>query len=55
MSKLRRDGLVDYEWKESDTGPPRKYYQLTARGREQLDELNAYWRRINRTISQLSK
>lgn len=55
LSKLRRDGLVDYEWRESDAGPPRKYYQLTPRGREQLDELNAYWRRISRTISQLGK
>lgn len=55
LSKLRRDGLVDYEWKESDAGPPRKYYQLTPSGREQLDELNAYWKRINRTISQLGK
>lgn len=55
LSKLRRDGLLDYEWKESDAGPPRKYYQLTPSGREQLDELNAYWRRINRTISQLGE
>ncbi len=26
LSKLRREGLVDYEWQESDAGPPRKYY-----------------------------
>ena len=29
LSKLRREGLVHYEWRESETGPPRKYYQLT--------------------------
>ena len=23
LSKMRRDGLVDYEWQESDSGPPR--------------------------------
>lgn len=55
LSKMRREGLVDYEWKESEAGPPRKYYQLTARGHEQLEELNAYWKRINRTISQVGK
>ena len=33
LSKMRRDGLVDYEWQESDAGPPRKYYKLTAKGR----------------------
>jgi len=50
LSKLRREGLVDYEWQESDAGPPRKYYRLTAAGRAQLAELDAYWARINRTI-----
>ena len=33
LSKMRREGLLDYEWKESDAGPPRKYYALTAKGR----------------------
>jgi PadR family transcriptional regulator PadR len=55
LSKMRRDGLVDYEWKESSAGPPRKYYQLTASGREHLAELDAYWQRINRTIRQVGK
>lgn len=31
LSKMRRDGLLDYEWQESDAGPPRKYYELTPR------------------------
>lgn len=55
LSKLRRDGLVDYEWKESTAGPPRKYYQLTTKGQEHLDDLNAYWRQIDRTIRQVGK
>ena len=53
LSKMRRESLVDYEWKESDAGPPRKYYKLTAKGRSQLGELNHYWKHINSTISQL--
>ena len=55
LSKLRRDGLVDYEWQESEVGPPRKYYQLTARGKNHLDELDDYWKAINSTISQLGR
>jgi PadR family transcriptional regulator len=55
LSKLRREGLVDYEWQESDAGPPRKYYELTARGKSQLAELNAYWKDINATINQLGR
>ena len=55
LSKMRRDGLVDYEWQESDAGPPRKYYKLTPKGRSQLAELNEYWKEINATIGQLGK
>src|SRR5688500_7381137 len=55
LSKMRRDGLLDYEWQESDAGPPRKYYELTARGRAQLGELNEYWKQLNLTITQLGK
>ena len=55
LSKMRRDGLVDYEWQESDAGPPRKYYQLTAKGKSQLAELNDYWKHLNATITQLGR
>lgn len=53
LSRMRRDGLLEYEWVESDAGPPRKYYQLTRQGRQHLDELDAYWRQINETISRV--
>jgi PadR family transcriptional regulator, regulatory protein PadR len=55
LSKMRRDGLVDYEWQESDAGPPRKYYQLTVKGKSQLAELNDYWKHLNATITQLGR
>jgi PadR family transcriptional regulator PadR len=55
LSKMRRDGLVDYQWQESDAGPPRKYYQLTAKGKSQLAELNDYWKHLNATIAQLGR
>jgi PadR family transcriptional regulator PadR len=53
LSKLRREGLVDFEWQESGAGPPRKYYALTPEGKAQLTDLNEYWKAINATISQL--
>jgi PadR family transcriptional regulator PadR len=55
LSRMRRDGLLQYEWQESDAGPPRKYYQLTAQGRAELDELHEYWKAINKTIDQLGR
>ena len=53
LSRLRREGLVNYEWQESDSGPPRKYYRLTPAGRRQLAELDDYWAGITRTVTDL--
>jgi PadR family transcriptional regulator PadR len=55
LSKMRRDGLLEYEWQESDAGPPRKYYELTAKGKSQLADLNDYWKQLNATIAQLGR
>jgi len=53
LSKLRRENLVQYDWQESDAGPPRKYYRLTDAGRSQLAALDDYWNRINHTIADM--
>lgn len=55
LSKMRREGTVDYQWQESDAGPPRKYYTLTAKGRAQLNELNEYWDYLNQTLDTVGK
>src|SRR5512132_4312219 len=55
LSKMRRDGLLDYEWQESEAGPPRKYYQLTAKGSSQLGELNEYWKHLNTTVTRVGR
>jgi PadR family transcriptional regulator PadR len=55
LSRLRREELVEYEWKESEAGPPRKYYRLTTKGKEQLTEMQNYWKDISTTISKLGK
>jgi PadR family transcriptional regulator PadR len=52
---MRREGLLDYEWKESEAGPPRKYYELTGKGREQLRETLEYWGEINGTVKKLGQ
>jgi len=55
LSKMRREGLLDYEWKESEAGPPRKYYELTAKGQEQLRDTQEYWGQINGTVKKLGR
>lgn len=29
LSRLQKEGLLAYEWQESEQGPPRKYYKTT--------------------------
>jgi PadR family transcriptional regulator PadR len=53
LSRLRREQLVDYEWQESEAGPPRKYYKLTEPGRRALEELRGYWNHLNETLTRL--
>lgn len=43
LSRLRRDGLVETEWRESSAGPPRKYYRLTPEGTETLVVYRRQW------------
>ena len=43
LSRLRRDGLVKTEWRESTDGPPRRYYELTAEGRRALTAFRVEW------------
>jgi len=55
LSKMRREELVDYEWKESEAGPPRKYYKLTAKGEAHLTSMKKYWQHINKTVETIGR
>lgn len=54
LSKMRRDGLLEYEWRESEAGPPRKYYGLTAKGRKELAETEEYWKSLIATVKNIA-
>jgi PadR family transcriptional regulator PadR len=45
LARLRRDGLVTTEWRESPSGPPRRYYRVTPAGRAALTSFETQWRR----------
>ena len=50
LARLRRDDLVSTEWQESASGPPRKYYRLTGKGRRALDDFTDEWRRFKTAV-----
>jgi PadR family transcriptional regulator PadR len=39
LNRLKREGLLEYDWEESTSGPPRKYYKLSGGGEEYLQKL----------------
>jgi PadR family transcriptional regulator PadR len=43
LTRLKNEGLLSYNWFESNSGPPRKYYQITLLGQQFLKELNSSW------------
>lgn len=55
LSRLKRHELVTYAWKESKSGPPRKYYKLTDKGREALESLKHSWKSLYTSINSLRK
>ncbi|BEG98453.1 PadR family transcriptional regulator [Bacteroides sedimenti] len=54
LTRLKNDGLLEYEWVESTQGPPRKYYKLTPDGELFLDELEISWRELNETVNHIA-
>ncbi|MGH1433363.1 MAG: PadR family transcriptional regulator [Lewinella sp.] len=43
LTRLKNSQLLQYTWRESTSGPPRKYFSITDDGREFLDGLMSTW------------
>lgn len=55
LSRLMKAGLLQYTWRESDAGPPRKYYALTDTGAAFLAELRTNWERLVNAVQLTSQ
>src|ERR1700722_12870785 len=53
LSRLKSLALVDSEWVESEGGHPRKYYRLTAAGRQRALEMARVWSEFSSSLSKL--
>lgn len=53
LTRLKNDGLLNYEWQESKSGPPRKYYSLTDTGSDFLKQLSLSWDELSSTVEHL--
>ncbi len=55
LTRLRREGLVGTTWRDSPSGPPRKYYSLTDAGRAALVSFVEEWGRFRDTVDRIIK
>ena len=55
LTRLKNDGLLDYNWQESVQGPPRKYYKITASGTEFLKALDLTWNDLSYSVKKATK
>lgn len=55
LSRLAKDGLLLYEWQESEQGPPRKYYWLSDSGKAVLAGLEQTYHRLHTALAALEK
>ncbi len=53
LTRLKNEGLLSYQWVESKSGPPRKYFQLTPEGNAFLNELELTWNELTDSVNQI--
>lgn len=46
LNRLKNAGVLTYQWVESSSGPPRKYFRLTDKGSEFYELLGATWNEL---------
>jgi len=51
LTRQKNAGLLSYRWEESTQGPPRKYYELTDKGKSFLKELDNSWNDLVKAVS----
>lgn len=53
LNRLKAEGLLTSKWVEAEAGHPRKYYSLTAAGRQRLLRMAEAWMGFSRGVSRL--
>ncbi|QDP42063.1 PadR family transcriptional regulator [Radiobacillus deserti] len=53
LLRLQKEQLIDGTLKTSETGPKRKYYALTEKGYQALEEFEAQWNSIQPPVANI--
>lgn len=55
LTRLKNAGMLTYRWVESNSGPPRKYFSLTATGEAFYKELQLTWQELANGVNTLTQ
>lgn len=50
LHRLERGGLISSRWEKAESGRRRKYYSVTAEGRNQLAEEHRQWKTVDAAL-----
>lgn len=53
LKRLQKEKKLEAYWSESENGPPRKYYKLTASGIKVLNDMSSTWNELTKEINLL--
>jgi len=53
LTRMKNAGLLSYRWEESPSGPPRKYYSLSEKGKAILPKVHQAWNKWQQTVADL--
>ena len=55
LQRLERDGLIDAEWRASESNRRARYYEITRAGRRRLAAEEREWERVSAAIARVLK
>lgn len=55
LTRLKNAGMLQYTWRESTQGPPRKYYSITEQGKLFLNGLLQTWNQLVLAVNNTTK
>jgi PadR family transcriptional regulator, regulatory protein PadR len=53
MRRLESQGLLQSDWRIVDEARPRRYYVISPKGRDVLEQLKLEWSKLNETMQKL--
>lgn len=53
LHRMESEGLIQSEWVIQDNGRKRKYYTITAKGKEEREVARAQWMNVNTALNLL--